>query len=186
MSQIGRNIRLIRKIAGLTQVDFGKKFGASQAMMKSYEGKKGIIPDAHILARIARFAGVSNSDLLTKNLTEDDLHLGGQKVEKVPQENPPVPVNYPEPDAKNKMLESILNLTETNKRLAEQNERLTDQNERLSEHNAINSNTLSKLVDRLLSLSRADLQAYLMGEAEDSKGPIVDLSKKGKPLQKRN
>lgn len=83
MLHINNNIRLIRELSGQTQAEFGKMFGANETKVKSYERGKAK-PKSIFMLRLAKYAGITTSDLIDKKLSEDDIKIPGvQKVENV-------------------------------------------------------------------------------------------------------
>lgn len=85
MYHLPKNIFLIRKILRENQTVFGKRFGASKDMIVSYEGKKSIKPDELFMKRLSKLAGVTVSELESKELNEEDIVL--EKVKKLPNAN---------------------------------------------------------------------------------------------------
>lgn len=80
MLQLAANIKLIRKLAGVNQEDFGAKFDATRAMITSYESAKAQ-PDDLFLTRLSKYSGVSKEDLLDKPLIEENINV--EKLENV-------------------------------------------------------------------------------------------------------
>jgi transcriptional regulator with XRE-family HTH domain len=80
MMHLRENIKLIRLLSNMTQPNFGKLFGATKAMIVSYEKGKAN-PDSLFINRLAKFAGISESQLKNTKLTEDLIKL--DKEEKV-------------------------------------------------------------------------------------------------------
>lgn len=86
MLQLPNNIKLIRQLLDITQADFGKKLGATKAMIISYEKGKAL-PNSLFITRLANAAGLSEKDLTNRSLIEDDIDLNSlekvYKLEKV-------------------------------------------------------------------------------------------------------
>lgn len=74
---LAHNIKLIRNLTGTTQPEFGALFGATKAMIVSYESGKAK-PDDLMLVRLAERLGLTKSEIEKKELTEKDI-----KAEKV-------------------------------------------------------------------------------------------------------
>lgn len=74
---IPHNIKLIRQLTQTTQTEFGALFGASKAMIVSYESGKAN-PDDLMLNRLAERLGLTKSEIERKTLSEKDL-----KAEKI-------------------------------------------------------------------------------------------------------
>jgi transcriptional regulator with XRE-family HTH domain len=85
MLHLPQNVRLARLVSGKTQSDFGAMFGASKAMIISYEKGKAN-PDELFISRLSRYTGISENDLKKKVLKEDDF-TSIKKVEKVEKEH---------------------------------------------------------------------------------------------------
>jgi transcriptional regulator with XRE-family HTH domain len=70
-NHLGKNIRLLRKQKGLTQVELSKMLDCSQAMITTYEsGKKK--PSVSSLARLAEALGVSIDNVVGNNAQPKD------------------------------------------------------------------------------------------------------------------
>lgn len=82
---------------GKTQDEFAKLIGENLSNLKTYENTS-VKPKVHIRKRIAAMAGVSVADLLHKDLTEDDIHLMGEKDEK-DKRHENAPSNSLQPDS---------------------------------------------------------------------------------------
>ena len=85
MLQFPSNLRLIRLVSGKSQTDFGSSFGATKAMIVSYEKAKAN-PDELFISRVARYAGVSETDLKNKKLEENDLKPKQVEKEEIVEE----------------------------------------------------------------------------------------------------
>jgi transcriptional regulator with XRE-family HTH domain len=72
MTHISSNLRLIRLVVNLTQSEFGKLFNATKPMVSSYEGGRAL-PDQLYIQRVARYAGVTEEQLMNAELHEEDL-----------------------------------------------------------------------------------------------------------------
>lgn len=81
MLHLADNIRLIRLLSEKTQPEFGEKFGATKAMIVSYENGKAN-PSELFLSRVSKYSGVEIEDLKNKRLTENDIKIKGEKGEK--------------------------------------------------------------------------------------------------------
>lgn len=81
MLHLARNLKLIRKLSGLTQPSFGNKFDATKSMVISYEQARAE-PDELYIERVAKFASISEDDLKNKRLTVEEL-TKVPKVQKV-------------------------------------------------------------------------------------------------------
>lgn len=114
MLQIGRNIKLIRGLAGLKQVDFALLISENLSNLKTYETKD-VMPKPHIQQRIAKIGGVTVEDLIEKKLTIDDIKIN-LEVEKVKKGGREVFLSHSSPDLdyREKYIES---LERENKRL---------------------------------------------------------------------
>jgi transcriptional regulator with XRE-family HTH domain len=77
MTNVAKNLKLIRLVARKTQSGFGQLFDATKSMMSSYEGGRAL-PDVVFISRVAKYAGISEEDLKTKVLKEDDLKIKGK------------------------------------------------------------------------------------------------------------
>jgi transcriptional regulator with XRE-family HTH domain len=80
MLHLPRNIKLIRKVWGETQAQFGDRYGATVAMIKSYESGKAS-PDKLFLSRLAKDSDCSVEALDGLVLVEEDI-MPVEKVEK--------------------------------------------------------------------------------------------------------
>lgn len=113
MLHIQQNIRLVRLFSDKTQEEFGKMFGATPSMIKSYEAGRAK-PDELFVSRVSKKFSISVDDLLNKPLTEDDLVQKGENV----QEAEPYYIN------RTSLERSIENLTENELRTTAVIERL--------------------------------------------------------------
>lgn len=66
------NLKLIRSIAGLNQLEFGKLIDVSKDIVYTWESGK-VVPKNFLLEKIAKIVGVSAPQLLYTKLTIDDL-----------------------------------------------------------------------------------------------------------------
>lgn len=73
MSSIGKNIRKIRSIKKLSQSEFAELFDLKRASIGSYEEGRAE-PKMDVIIRIARHFNISLDDLLTKELTVNQLY----------------------------------------------------------------------------------------------------------------
>jgi transcriptional regulator with XRE-family HTH domain len=80
MMHLYENIKLIRLISDKTQPEFGKLFGATKAMIVSYEKGKAK-PDELFIKRLAKYAGVTIHQLKHELLSEENIKV--EKDEKV-------------------------------------------------------------------------------------------------------
>lgn len=81
MLHLKHNIKLIRGLSGKKQEDFIKLFqGVTIAMQKSYEGGKAK-PDIVYMQQLAEYSGVTQHELLNKELLIEDIEIQDQ-VEK--------------------------------------------------------------------------------------------------------
>lgn len=80
MLQLASNIKLIRKLARVTQDEFGEKFNATRAMIASYEAAKAS-PDELFISRLSKYTGIQEADLLDTKLTEENINV--ENIEKV-------------------------------------------------------------------------------------------------------
>lgn len=80
MLHLHGNIRLIRQVWQETQEEFGSRYGASKAMIKSYESGKAS-PNDLFISRLCKDAGVNENDIINKKLKDTDIKQG--QVEKV-------------------------------------------------------------------------------------------------------
>jgi transcriptional regulator with XRE-family HTH domain len=80
MLQLPQNLILIRLLSGKTQTEFGQMFNASKAMIISYEKGKAN-PDRLFLSRVSAYSNVSEQDLKSKKLKEEDIKI--KQVENV-------------------------------------------------------------------------------------------------------
>lgn len=69
MSQIGHNIKYLRKKNNLTQQEFADKIGLKRSLIGSYEEKRAE-PKSENLIKIANFFGISTDDLVTERLSD--------------------------------------------------------------------------------------------------------------------
>lgn len=82
MFHLPQNLRLIRLLSEKTQTEFGEMFGgATKAMVISYEKGKAS-PDEVYIARVAKYAGVTPDQLKSHALSEDEINIKVEKVEK--------------------------------------------------------------------------------------------------------
>ena len=73
MSFIGRNIRKIRAVKNLSQTAFSELFNLTRASIGAYEEGRAE-PRSDTIISIAKYFGVTIDDLLTKELTVNDIH----------------------------------------------------------------------------------------------------------------
>lgn len=93
MLHLYANIKLIRLVVDKTQSEFGKLFGATKAMIVSYEKGKAN-PDDLFIKRLAKYAGVTIPQLKNQLLSEEDMRLEKvEKEDKEPTKNAPIPIN---------------------------------------------------------------------------------------------
>jgi transcriptional regulator with XRE-family HTH domain len=86
---ISHNIKIIRKIYGLTQPDFVRNFTkVTVAMQKSYESGKAE-PGTLYIQELSELTGISEKDLRSKKLIKSDLSKveKGEKGENAKAEN---------------------------------------------------------------------------------------------------
>ena len=69
---IGDNLTFLRKKAGLTQLEFGEKFGYSDKTVSKWE-QGDVVPNVEMLKRIADYYGVSVDFLLNEHSEEEDF-----------------------------------------------------------------------------------------------------------------
>lgn len=68
MSELSKNVRILRTKQGLTQEELGKKIDVSQVTVRNYETEK-ITPKPTTLVRLARALGVTVEQLVEEDLT---------------------------------------------------------------------------------------------------------------------
>lgn len=73
MSHIGKNIRKIRSVKNYSQTDFADRFRLKRATVGAYEEGRSE-PKIATLIEIANYFSISVGDLLTKELTVNDLY----------------------------------------------------------------------------------------------------------------
>lgn len=171
MLHIQQNVRLVRKAAGMTQKEFAEKIGATEAIIKSYEGKKGIVPDEFMLARISRLSGVDKDSLLNKPLTEADLTrypTGVDKVEMLARET-----------GGSDPLRIIASLVEQTSILTRNNEKLVNTNESLVTKTLLSLNEILR-VSGLSSEVSIDRRRGVQQGATSGKSGTHSVLKKGK------
>jgi transcriptional regulator with XRE-family HTH domain len=104
MSVIGQNIKKIRSVKGYSQSDFAELFGMKRASIGSYEEGRAE-PKIGTIIEIANHFGISIDDLLTKELSVNDLYrfdifrkeLSGHAVHNLNPSHMPtdlVPISY--------------------------------------------------------------------------------------------
>lgn len=71
---LSKNIKTIRKLSNKTQTEFGEAFGATKAMIVSYEGGKAQ-PDELFIKRLAKIAGVTEEELRNEDLSDQVLNV---------------------------------------------------------------------------------------------------------------
>ena len=82
-SNLGKNIRLLRKQKGLTQVELAKLLGCSQAIITAYEnGQKK--PSVDTLAYLAETLGVSIDHVIGKSLPAQRILKQERNKENIP------------------------------------------------------------------------------------------------------
>ena len=96
MEMISKNLKLIRLILNKTQDDFGKMFNATKSMISSYEKSKAM-PDELFIARVCKLAGITETDILTKELKEENLKKLYKNHPKPNDEPAPAAYYPPEP-----------------------------------------------------------------------------------------
>lgn len=74
------NIKLIRQLSRKTQTEFGELFGATKAMIVSYEKGKAQ-PDELFIKKLAKLADVTEEQLTNEDLS--DKLIEGEMLEKV-------------------------------------------------------------------------------------------------------
>ena len=74
MLQLGRNIKYIRLLKGMTQSEFADLVGSKSDNIYVYEKGKAN-PNTLILQNISRVAGVSVDDLLSKDLSQLPINV---------------------------------------------------------------------------------------------------------------
>jgi transcriptional regulator with XRE-family HTH domain len=74
MMHFARNIKLIRELSGLTQVEFATVLGTNKSNIKTYETTE-VEAKGLIRRRLAKLAGVPVHYLSEKELTEKDIRL---------------------------------------------------------------------------------------------------------------
>jgi len=72
MTQIGKNIKKIRSVKGLSQQSFAELFDLSRGNISSYEESRAE-PKIEIMIRIANFFGIPLPDLIEKDLSVNEL-----------------------------------------------------------------------------------------------------------------
>lgn len=160
MLHISQNIRLVRLLKEKTQVEFGELLKVSTAMIKSYESGKAK-PDELFLSRLSRLTGVLESDLMNRQLKEEDL---GKKAEKV--ENGDQKKEEPEIDFNQPIVQIVLNLSYQGKKNADSMDKMAATNER-------NTEIIAALVSKLIPNSKLaeKLTASLANSHEDEDAP---------------
>jgi len=89
LTDFGRRLVMLRKVAGYTQVELAKELEVSQRMVSYYEGHSEY-PPASLLPRLAEVLGVSADELLgikpLKKTKKPDTRLQRrvQQIEKLP------------------------------------------------------------------------------------------------------
>lgn len=71
---INRNIKIIRKLSGLTQDRFAKSLGIKLASLKNYENTD-VCPKLEVVLRICCFAGVTPEALKSTDLNPSRINL---------------------------------------------------------------------------------------------------------------
>lgn len=74
MLHIGQNLKKIRELIGLTQIEFAQKIGATINQQKSYELNKAK-PSLLYMERLAQLTGQTAGNLLNKEISEKELKL---------------------------------------------------------------------------------------------------------------
>src|ERR1700759_4217647 len=87
MTNISKNLKLIRLVMDKTQAEFAQKFNATVAMIASYEKGKAL-PDDLFISRVAKYAGITEDQLRDSLLKEEDLKWYKQENEEKREENP--------------------------------------------------------------------------------------------------
>src|SRR5690606_36887432 len=72
MSQIGSNIKKLRKVKGLSQQAFADLFGLTRGNISSYEERRAE-PKIEIILKIAKYFGIPVAELLEKQLTVNEI-----------------------------------------------------------------------------------------------------------------
>ncbi len=72
MSQIGSNIKKLRKVKGLSQQAFADLFGLTRGNISSYEERRAE-PKIEIILQIAKYFGIPVAELLQKQLTVNEI-----------------------------------------------------------------------------------------------------------------
>lgn len=85
MTEIGNNIKKLRKVKGLSQQAFAELFSLTRGNISSYEEFRAE-PRISVILQIAKYFGIPVSDLLEKRLTVNEIlnfqdHFGEQPVQ---------------------------------------------------------------------------------------------------------
>lgn len=95
MSQIGSNIKKLRKVKGLSQAGFAEMFNLTRGNISSYEELRAE-PKIEVILHIAKFFGIPVAELLQKQLTVNELlnfedHFEGESNVKASSNFPQIP-----------------------------------------------------------------------------------------------
>jgi len=97
MTKIGKNIKKIRNVKGLSQQSFSELFDLKRGNISSYEESRAE-PKIEVMIRIANFFGIPLSDLIEKDLSVNELlHYNSRLVvetEKLKIARYPVNIHY--------------------------------------------------------------------------------------------
>jgi transcriptional regulator with XRE-family HTH domain len=72
MTQIGKNIKKIRNVKGLSQQSFAELFDLTRGNISSYEESRAE-PKIEVMIRIANFFGIPLADMIEKDLSVNEL-----------------------------------------------------------------------------------------------------------------
>jgi transcriptional regulator with XRE-family HTH domain len=72
MAQIGKNIKKIRNVKGLSQQSFAELFDLTRGNISSYEELRAV-PKIEVMIRIANYFGIPLADLVEKDLSVNEL-----------------------------------------------------------------------------------------------------------------
>lgn len=76
---LDKNIKHLRKIEGLSQVAYGRIFGASRSMIDSYE-RGNAQPGSEMLQAIAAHHGVTMEALLNRDLSKKSVYMNAVRI----------------------------------------------------------------------------------------------------------
>lgn len=158
---LSSNLLLIRQLTDTTQAQFGEAFGATKAMIVSYESGKAN-PSSLMVNRICERLAIDKHDLLTKVIKEKDINV--EKLELLTKE---IKKASPSPKAaKNTQRKPQFGIIEGEtekdylKQLSQERERVIQEKEarrqdaeaRLMKADEFSSRLLSILEERLLNI----------------------------------